>query len=257
MTTNYKIIIVISVISFIIFLPWAVFAQEFTLGIGEPVPVEGEDIPDGAVVSFREGKYSLSSKAYDPSVYGVISIKPSVNYEDRNAGAKLSVITSGLAYVQVTTAGGNIAEGDFITSSETPGVGFKAGRSGYVLGQALDKYDQAPTAVGQIPIKVNVHFSSVTRPLTGNLLDNLQSALEATVITPLAALRYLLAALIAILAFGLGMIYFGRVASRGVEAIGRNPLASRVIQFSIVVNLVFTLMLMFGGLALAYIILVL
>lgn len=252
----------IFVLPIFIALSWVlagrVWAQEFTLGVGEPIPVTGENIADGAVISFKEGKYVLSSSLYDSSLYGVVSVKPTVNYEDRNARAKLPVITSGLAYVQVTSANGNIAEGDFITSSEIAGLGQKADRAGYVLGQALDKYEEAnPATVGKIPIKVNVHFSSVTRPLTGNLLQNLQSALEATTLTPLAALRYLLAALIAILAFGLGMIYFGRVASRGVEAIGRNPLASRVIQFSIVVNLVFTVMLMFGGLALAYIILVL
>jgi hypothetical protein len=72
----------------------------------------------------------------------------------------------------------------------------------------------------------------------------------------LASLRYLLAIIVAVMAFGLGFVYFGRVAKGGVEALGRNPLAGRAIQLSVLMNLILTVAIMVGGLVLAYIILI-
>jgi hypothetical protein len=76
------------------------------------------------------------------------------------------------------------------------------------------------------------------------------------VVAPLESLRYLLAFIIAIVSFGLGFLYFGRVIKTGVEAIGRNPLASRTIQATIFVNIVITIVIVGTGLALAALILI-
>ena len=42
-----------------------------------------------------------------------------------------------------------------------------------------------------------------------------------------------------------------------VEALGRNPLAKNVIQINILVNVVITILIILGGLGIAYLILVL
>jgi F0F1-type ATP synthase membrane subunit c/vacuolar-type H+-ATPase subunit K len=73
----------------------------------------------------------------------------------------------------------------------------------------------------------------------------------------LASLRYLLAFLIAIIAFVLGFIYFGRVVRVGIEAIGRNPLARRMIQITMLFNILITIVIVLAGLLIAYLILVL
>ena len=63
--------------------------------------------------------------------------------------------------------------------------------------------------------------------------------------------------LIVLITFALGIWYFGRVARSGVEAIGRNPLATRAIQLGVILNLLLTLVILLVGIALAYLILVL
>ena len=60
-----------------------------------------------------------------------------------------------------------------------------------------------------------------------------------------------------LIAFTLGMIYFGRSSRAGIEAIGRNPLAKRVIQFTVFMNIVLTIVIVIVGLAIAYLILIL
>jgi len=63
--------------------------------------------------------------------------------------------------------------------------------------------------------------------------------------------------LVTITSFILGFVYFGRVARSGVEAIGRNPLASRIIQFNMLLHIVMSMVIVLIGLAIAYLILIL
>jgi F0F1-type ATP synthase membrane subunit c/vacuolar-type H+-ATPase subunit K len=47
---------------------------------------------------------------------------------------------------------------------------------------------------------------------------------------PLSALRYVAASVIVVAAAIAAFVYFGKVARSGVDAIGRNPLASKAIK---------------------------
>ena len=49
--------------------------------------------------------------------------------------------------------------------------------------------------------------------------------------------RYLAAGLVVLLSFTFGFLTFSRSISKGIEAIGRNPLAKSAIQFSIFINI--------------------
>ena len=91
----------------------------------------------------------------------------------------------------------------------------------------------------------------------GNLLQFLREGLAVPLLEPLDSLRYLLAILIIIIAFTLGLVYFGRVSRAGVEAVGRNPLASRVIQMNVLMNILLTIVIVLVGLGIAYLILIL
>ena len=103
---------------------------------------------------------------------------------------------------------------------------------------------------------VNIRPAIVATTARGNLLESLRQGLLAPTLAPLASLRYLLAILVAMAAFILGFVYFGRVAKGGVEAIGRNPLARKAIQIGVALNLLMTVAIMAGGLVLAYVILI-
>ncbi|MCA9389954.1 hypothetical protein KC571_00970, partial [candidate division WWE3 bacterium] len=90
-----------------------------------------------------------------------------------------------------------------------------------------------------------------------NLLEVLRSGLESPFLSPVASLRYLLAVLIVLASFVIGFASFSRISGNGVEALGRNPLAKRSIQATIVFNFILTAFIMFIGLGLAYLILIL
>jgi len=85
----------------------------------------------------------------------------------------------------------------------------------------------------------------------------LREGMSAPIFEPLDSLRYLLAALILLLSFVLGFAYFGRVSRTGIEAIGRNPMASRMIQISILMHILITTVIIILGFGMAYIILIL
>ena len=160
--------------------------------------------------------------------------------------------------VRVSSQNGNIEVGNLVTSSNIPGVGQKATSNGFVLGLALEGYTSDDTeATGDILVSLNIHPTSGFVGDRTNLIANVRQALSAPVIAPLASLRYLLAFIIAILSFGVGFVYFGRVVKTGVEAVGRNPLASRAIQITVLINILITIVIVVAGLGIAFLILIL
>jgi hypothetical protein len=165
------------------------------------------------------------------------------------------IVTTGQAIVRVTAEGGDIKKGDLITTSDKPGIGQRADRNGFVLGNALQDYNGQDT--GKIMVNISPHFSNTVPDFRTNLLTSLRNAGNAAFLSPFEALRYLAAALVSILSFVIGFTYFGRVAQKGVEAVGRNPLAGRMIEFSVVLNIVLTAIIILVGLAIAYLILIL
>ncbi|HRN96392.1 MAG TPA: hypothetical protein PLD54_03025, partial [Candidatus Levybacteria bacterium] len=69
---------------------------------------------------------------------------------------------------------------------------------------------------------------------------------------PTTVFKYFLAGLIMVLAFVIGFFSFGRIANTGIEALGRNPLASRMIQLGIMLNVLITVAIIASGLVMAY-----
>lgn len=238
--------------------PSFVFAQDVSLGIATLVPIADKKALDGDIITAKTGGYALSNTAYDPLLFGVITDNPAIDLENPNIKDGRYVVSSGKAYVRVSTVNGSIKAGDFVTSSTTPGVGQRVDRNGFSVGMALESYEEKdPKKIGKILVSLQVRSSSSYTNLRNNLLDTVSLGASSAFLTPLTALRYVLAALIALAAFVFGFIYFGRVAHSGVEAMGRNPLAGRMINTTVIINLAITLVIMLGGIGLAYLILVL
>ncbi len=72
---------------------------------------------------------------------------------------------------------------------------------------------------------------------------------------PTALLKYLIAALVVIGSFILGFMSFGRTAAKGVEALGRNPSASKIIHLGIIFNVIIVVAIVLTGLIVAFMIL--
>jgi hypothetical protein len=234
-----------------------VSAQLSSSGIAISTPIADTNVQDGDIICTYELGNQLCNSDYDTAIYGVVSDNPAAAVvDDELADARL-VITSGITTVRVDSSNGNIAEGDFVTTSDRAGIGIRADRNGYVLGMALEGYESGDTnAVGRIQVMVNIHPTGALTGSRGNLLQFIREGLAVPVFNPVESLRYLLAVAIVLISFTLGMIYFGRASRAGIEAIGRNPLAKRVIQLTVVMNITLTIVIVLVGLAIAYLILI-
>ncbi|OGM12670.1 hypothetical protein A2141_02130 [Candidatus Woesebacteria bacterium RBG_16_40_11] len=236
-----------------------ILAQISSSGLALSIKVDDSDkVQNGHIICSLDNGYGLCASPFATEMYGVVTDNPAaaLEYEDKT-DVKL-VITSGTAVVKVTAANGNIKKGSLITTSTNPGVGQLADKNGYVLGTALESYEPAnPTDIGEINVAINIHPAASISGARSDLLTVLREGISAPLFEPLASLRYILAALILLMAFVLGFAYFGRVSKTGVEAIGRNPLAGRMIQTSVMLHVIITAVIIIVGFAMAYVILIL
>ena len=237
----------------LLILPIKASAQTAGQGVAVSMSIVGETV-DGDIVCNYLGEIKRCNTAYDGRIYGVSVDEPALALENLSLTDAKTVTTSGKAYVRVSDANGQVKKGDYVTSSDKEGVGQKATKSGYVVGTALEDADAGES---KILVAIGAKQAFVTLATRGNLLETIKEALLSPTLTPLASLRYILAAFMAVASFVLGFWYFGRVAKTGIEALGRNPLAGRLIQLGVVFNLFLTALIMGSGLLIAYLILVL
>lgn len=222
------------------------------------VPVADPNVEEGSIISYVEGQYLLSIEAYDNEIFGVVSNDPSLYLEDQNLESYVLIGSKGEMNVRVSSKNGKIGPGDFITSSEIPGVSQKADKSGRVLGVALEGYEiEDPNEIGLIAAYIDIKSHIKQETLTENLLTVISDGLSSAFLTPLASLRYIMALIVTAITFAIAFLSFSRLTSRGVEALGRNPLAGTSIKSVIIFNFILTFIIIASGLAIAYLILVL
>jgi hypothetical protein len=123
-----------------------------------------QPVSPGEVVS-AAGSQSVkkSSTPYDQGIIGIASSHPAALIDqgtfkvgvDQNKfnSNKPWVALAGRVPVKVTAENGDIAPGDPLTSSSTPGVAMKATKSGPIIGKALEGY--GGSGVGKIMIFVS------------------------------------------------------------------------------------------------------
>jgi len=236
-----------------------VVAQEdvTSSGLAVTIPLEG-DIEDGTLICTDKESIKPCDISFNASMYGVVVGKPATALESDLTENAYLVVASGKAMVRVSTVSGKIKAGELLTSSDKAGIAVKADRNGYVLGTALGDYEvDDPDQIGQILVSINVHPSSTFTDDRSNLLELLRKGLAAPLLTPLSALRYIMAGFVTIVSFLLGFIYFGRLAKAAIDAIGRNPLAHKTIQLTVVFHIFVTVVIVLAGIGIAYLILAL
>lgn len=236
------------------------FAQAPDLGtaVATYVQILEGSPQNGSIVSSAENGYKLSDIPYDSVMAGVIVENPAVSINTIGADNTYPIVSSGQALVRVTTSNGEIKVGDPITSSDTPGVGQKATNPGYVIGTAQEGYSSTdPQTVGSILVTLNTKYAYPNPNNRPSIWDVFNITAQASYQQPSVFIKYAIAAVVIIISFAVGFLSFGRIASNGIAALGRNPLASRTIQVGIVFNVLITLAIIFAGLALAYLIIIL
>lgn len=233
-------------------------AQDVSSGVAQYIEIAGE-VRDGAVICGSEASARACAAGYDPNMMGVVTLTPAVSFGVATPSAGTVPVTStGNSYVMVSGVNGAIAPGDFVTSSEAEGVAVKALKSGYVLGVAVEGFaGETAEDRGKILVTIGVRPAVLSTGAGENLVEMIKQGMESAFLTPLSALRYIVAGILVILSVGFGISHFGKLAKSGVEAVGRNPLASRAIQLSVLFNVVLTVGIIGVGVLIAYLVLVL
>lgn len=250
--------ILISLLFLFCFYGQAFSASDLGNGTAIGVSINAKDVKDGAIISSTKEGYKLTVSPYDAQIFGVISMNPAVYLMNSSAPSDLPLISNGQVKIRVSSINGNIKKGDFITSSKIPGVAQLATENGFVVGTAGEDYSSNdPNKIGMIEATLHPHFAKLSNDLTRNLMNSFNMGFTAALETPLGAVRYMVSGLIVLLSFFFGFRFFGKASNKGVEAIGRNPLAKQAILTSILINSIITIAVMFFGVAIAYLILVL
>ncbi len=227
-----------------------------SLGVAQMVAVNAKSVQDGSIISSSPNGPILSDIPYDPQVLGVVARDAAIIFTSTEVKNGVPVIPVGRVYVLVSTANGPIKTGDEITTSTTPGVGVKATKDGYVLGTALEDDTNPNTKqVDKIALNLELHYFNAKPTLAGSLSDIFKLAILPTKNGPSAIFKYLVAALVLFGSLILGFLTFGRTAAKGVEALGRNPAASRAIQLGIIFNVFIVIVIILAGLSIALLIL--
>ncbi len=230
-------------------------AQLSSVGIASYLPVEGESVKDGAIIISSNDGYFLANKPYDPQVVGVVTKNPAISLKTSGQEGT-PVVNVGTVYVRVSGINGQIKKDDFITTSEIPGSGMKADRSGFVLGQALsDSQSKTEKDSDLVLVTLNLHFQQVGSSTSNSFKNILNLTAIASYEDPSTVLRYVVATVIIISSFVVGFLIFAKAVNTGIEALGRNPLAGHMIQLSIVFNVFLIIIVIIVGIGLAYIVL--
>lgn len=234
------------------FVPSA-HAQVTSVDVTYSYPAIDPAAEDGDILFSSNQNLNRADSPYSNRIFGVLQKNALLVY--RNVDDKGQPVSrAGISQVNVTTLNGPILKGDYITSSAVPGKGQKANQSGYVLGIALEgfsgegsqtiNYQGRTTAVGKIPVALRIEYAEIdTARSVNRLLEYINSALFKNLQDPekfIQIVRYIAAGLIILISLGISFVTFSRALAKGVEGIGRNPLAKNAIQFSIIISAALT-----------------
>lgn len=227
-----------------------------SLGVAHMLRVKDTKTKDASIVSVSKDGGVASTVPYDSQVLGVVARDAAIIINSSGIKDGLPIISNGTVYVLVSSKAGNIKKGDLLTTSTMPGVAVLAVKAGYVLGSALEDYNNSdPTKVDKIAAELDLHYFNTKPTLAGTLTDIFKLALLPTKEAPTPFWKYLAAAIVTIGSFVLGFLTFGRTAAKGVEALGRNPAAGKIIHLGIIFNVAIVVVIVLAGLTVSFLIL--
>jgi hypothetical protein len=144
--------------------------------VAENYPTRDISLVPGEVVTMDTDRGTFvvrSSQPYDSRAIGAISAEPGVllggfNGKQFKDERQVAVALTGRVLVRASSENGPIKQGDYVTSSGTPGKIMKATRAGPVIGQALEDWDEERDSI-MVFIKATYHDPDVYITDSGNL----------------------------------------------------------------------------------------
>lgn len=254
--------------SLLLSLTSSTFAQTNGLDVTNVYIVDEEGIVNGDIMSNAGQGIVRSTFDYDQKVFGVYQQTPLIVFRNVD-GSGVPIVRNGTVSVNVTTLNGSINQGDFITTSGIQGKGQKATRSGYVLGSALESFNgETGTDTefqgkqikqGQIQVAVRIEYAEIDSARNINrLFEYIDAALFSSVRDPeqfIRIIRYSGSVFVLIATAIFAYLVFARTVSNGIQAIGRNPLAKNSIQIAIILNIIFSSIVIILGIIAAFVLL--
>ncbi len=193
--------------------------------------IDHPNVLDGYIVASIDDKFVITNEAYQPNMIGIVNKSPAIEIRFGNTPDSYPVSTSGQGVVMVSLANGDIQKGDYITSSPIEGVGMKATVPGPIIGVALeDAISDDESTITKIQVNLQKDYN-VEPYLSLSGFSSSPFASNSTNVT-----KYIMGGGILILTLVFSFMYFGRLSMKGVEALGRNPLASKKIHVGIILN---------------------
>lgn len=244
MIKNYKLFLLIFLLLFI--FSGIVFADDFSF-IAKNLEVNDREAKIGDIISQTEEGLFRSSISYDPNIIGVAGETPILVF-GRPTTTTLPIVSFGETLIRVSNVNGEIKRGDFVTSSEKPGIGQKATGAGFIVGKALENFNEEEGTI-RAEINIQYQYNPNETPMT-SIFSHLLKQFGKPENFP-DILKYIFALILGGGSFLIGFFTFINALRKGLEATGRNPLAKRSIQLAMILNLIAIIILTAAGLGLA------
>lgn len=245
-------------------------AQLSNSSIARTYVISGTQPVSGDLISLDRTSQALHLSDFvgDITLFGVVVSDPVIIL--RSVGAHVPIVTSGEAMVNVTTSGGVITPGDFITTSSIAGKGQLASSTdAFIVGMALAAFPSATSTVavkkgvvveGNIPVLLEIGpYPSTAHPTSSSQSSGTSTSVATTKSTPTIGVstffRYLLAAVVAVGSIVVAFKNFGASINDGIISVGRNPLAKSSIQSMVILNAFLIALVSMGGLFVGFAIL--
>jgi len=211
-------------------------------------------LQDGTIVQLAGSatKVAPASSKNLSEMYGAV-VDPhqlSLTIADNSLANEAYVATSGTYNVLVSTQGGPIKQGDYVTMSAVDGVAMKAGNyqdQKTVFGRAAGNFDgksnsigsttlkdtdgqtDQTVALGMIPVAINIQRNPNDKSTKANLPPALQRIGQAIADKPVGPLRIYLSIGITGLSIIVALVTLYAGIRNALIAIGRNPLSKKSI----------------------------
>ena len=248
----YNRVLITSFIMLLLSLSGRVHAQNISLTLIV------EDVPSGptnGLIVIQDGaQYKLSSVRADTRMIGIITDTPSFSGRKSTNSKAFYVNGSGTSVVRASNINGKITKGDYLTSSDIKGVAIRTIDPEFTIGVAQEDFDSAD---GLVRIDIKPSFFQGNSSVNRSLINVIRSGTQSFTLSPINSLRYVLAAIIGIASFLFGFSIFSKISGTGIQALGRNPLARKTIEFNIIIEFILNLGIIVFGLVISYFILTL
>lgn len=225
----------------------------------------------GTVVSLDNedtSKVVPSTKLNQDRLHGIVVAPNDASFTLSDNTERTFVATIGRFDVLVSTEGGAIQAGDFLTVSSITGIATKAGEFDLnTVGKAIESFDGSngsisstslrdslgntqEVAIGRILVDIGIGPNPLLKPVDTSLPEFLRQATEAIAGKQVSPVRVYLSVVILLAAAGVaGSLLYSGVRS-SVISIGRNPLSKSSISKSlfqiILTSIIIFLMGLFG-----------